>query len=52
MMKYIIINIITAIISTLVIIYFINLHSVHPVHGNYQQVNAQTTKCYPWDDCR
>lgn len=50
MFKYLIINIITTLISVMTIIYFVQFHSTHPQHGNTQLV-SQKFRCNPWDNC-
>jgi len=57
MYKYIIINIILVTISTLLIIYFIETHSVHPERDKHNLIKTSYTiatkyNCSPWESCK
>ncbi len=49
--KTIIMHILVTIISSYIIIHFIEKHSVHPEHGNYKKISFDGIPCNPWDSC-
>lgn len=50
--KVIITNVLCAVISSYIIIHFIQKHSVHPDHGNYIKIDFEGSPCNPWDSCK
>ena len=40
------------IVLTIAVIRFTNLHSVHPIFGNYKKFDSNYHKCQPWDACK
>jgi hypothetical protein len=55
-LKFIIVNVIINIIITtmasVIIIYFVELHSIHPEHSKNIQGISAGRPCYPWMSCR
>jgi hypothetical protein len=55
-LKFIIVNVIINIIITtmasVIIIYFVELHSTHPEYGKNIQGISAGRPCYPWMSCR
>jgi hypothetical protein len=56
MLKFILINVAINILITamasLIIIYFVELHSVHPEYSKTIQGISARKPCYPWMSCR